>query len=381
MARKDTFYDRGRPAPLAVRILGAAVAAAALLALVRVAAPGLLPSRSGEVAREVDEALDAVFTAEGVDRQTISGRLPSEGDGPAEVKVGVPADRSLTGMNAEITRAVEDRGGTVLDAVEEGRSPENPRALHLELGTADRVTHRVTLEPESRVTKEGGPPRLAIVFDDLGWSMDGLVLELLEIPVPLTFAVLPNLAHSEAFAEAARARGHEVILHLPMEPVDAVRHDPGEGAILVGLTPDENRRRVRACLDGLSSYSGVSNHMGSRVTADADLVDLVLGEIRGRDRSLFFLDSMTTPYSIVGKRARKAGVRSLSNNLFLDAGEEGEKLAFQRAERLAEIARRRGHAIAIGHVRQETISAIRHAIPEWREQGIALVRLSDLMHR
>ena len=77
--------------------------------------------------------------------------------------------------------------------------------------------------------------------------MDGLVLELLEIPAPLTFAVLPNLAHSEAFAEAARARGHEIILHLPMEPVDPVRHDPGEGAILVGLTPEENRRRMRVC--------------------------------------------------------------------------------------------------------------------------------------
>jgi polysaccharide deacetylase 2 family uncharacterized protein YibQ len=382
MARKDTFYDRGRPAPLAARILGAAVALAVLLALVRVALPDLLPLRPrSEVTRDVDEALDEVFTAEGVDRETISGR-PSSGEGdPAEVRAAVPADRSLTGMNAEIARAMEGKGATVRDAVEAGPFPENPSALKLELGTADHVTHRVTLEPEPGSREGAGVPRLAIVFDDLGWSMDELVRELLELPAPLTFAVLPDLAYSEAFAEAARARGHEVILHLPMEPIDPVRHDPGEGAVLVALSPEENRRRVRACLDGLSAYSGVSNHMGSRVTADAELVDLVLGEIRGRDRKLFFLDSMTTPYSVVGKRARQAGVPSLSNNLFLDAGEEGEKLAFQRAERLSGIARRRGHAIAIGHVRRETISAIRHAIPEWQEEGIELVRLSDLMHR
>jgi polysaccharide deacetylase 2 family uncharacterized protein YibQ len=374
--------DRG---PRRLAIVAATVGvAAALLVAVRVALPELIPRRSeDQMAREVDRALDDVFRAEGVDRESLSGR-DGEGEQPAELRAQVPSTSSLASMNAEISRAVTDHGAQVLDALERGPQPERPSALTLELGTEETVTHRVTLSPEaSRKADEetDGAPRLAIVFDDLGWSMQGLAAELLDFPAPLTFAVLPGLVHSRPFAEAARERGHEIILHLPMEPVDTERHDPGPGAILVGLSDEENRRRLQRQLDGLPFYVGVSNHMGSRVTADEPLVDLVLRGIRQSKRDLFILDSRTTPYSVVSARARRAGVPCITSNLFLDGGDEGEKLAAVRADRVAGIAERKGQAVAIGHVRPETLAAVRDAIPGWRARGIRLVALSDLLHR
>jgi polysaccharide deacetylase 2 family uncharacterized protein YibQ len=121
--------------------------------------------------------------------------------------------------------------------------------------------------------------------------------------------------------------------------------------------------------------------MGSRVTADAGVVDVILGEIRARDRGLFFLDSRTTPYSVVPSRAARAGIPCLASNLFLDGGDEGDRKVAVRADRLARIAERRGRAIAIGHVRPSTVEAVRAAVEDWQARGIRLVALSDLMHR
>jgi len=177
------------------------------------------------------------------------------------------------------------------------------------------------------------------------------------------------------------ARGHEVILHLPMEPLDLVRHDPGRDALRVDLPDDENLRRLRHHLDALPFYTGVSNHMGSRATADAAMMELVLREVRDRDHCLFFLDSRTTPHSIVSDQARVLGVPCLTNNLFLEGIDPATQAPLVKTRILADIAHERGQAVAIGHLHRETVDAVKAAIPIWRASGIRLVVLSDLMHR
>jgi polysaccharide deacetylase 2 family uncharacterized protein YibQ len=224
-------------------------------------------------------------------------------------------------------------------------------------------------------------PCIALVFDDLGYTTSGLVAEMLELPPEVTFAVLPGLPASAEFARAAAARGHEILLHLPMEPVDIRHHDPGHDALFAELDPEENLRRLRRQLDGLAGYVGVSNHMGSRFTSRSDLMTPVLREIRRRGDGLFFLDSSTTPASMVGTAARTTGLPYVENNLFLDGGDESSGPPAVRTERVAALALRSGHAVAIGHVKRETVDAVRVAIGRWQDEGIRLVRLSELVQR
>jgi hypothetical protein len=328
----------------------------------------------------VDRAMDEVFRSEGVDRTGFVAQV-RHGE-PAEIRVPVPSNASITRLNAEVTRAVEAAGAHVFEALETGADPSAPEAVDLHLGTERQVTHRVMLRQEPvRSPAAAQEPRIAVVFDDLGYTMDGLAAELLRLPVRLTFAVLPGLPETEAFARAARARGHDVILHIPMEPMDPRRHDPGRDALLVDLEPEENLRRLRTHLDGFSGYCGVSNHMGSRFTSQPELMELVLGEIRRKGGGLFFLDSSTTPYSVVGSAARSQGLAHLRNNVFLDGGDEGPESARVRTDRVAEIARREGQAVAIGHVHRETVDAVAAAIERWHHEGIRLVGVSELMHR
>ncbi len=224
-------------------------------------------------------------------------------------------------------------------------------------------------------------PRIAVVFDDLGYTTEGLARQLLETEVPLTFAVLPGLQESVAFAESARAHGHEVILHVPMEPLDLQHHDPGRDALFVELEPEENRRRLQTFLEGLPAFAGVSNHMGSRCTADVGLMELYLREIGSLGNGTYVLDSRTTARSVVPTCAQNAGVPWVESDLFLDHHTPGSPRPREQARKLLEIALSRGDAVGIGHVRPETVRALREALALWREYGIRVVALSDLVHR
>jgi len=363
--------SRSRRAVAALPLAGLLVTAAGA----SVFFPG---AESERLARSVDGALDDVFVETGVDRHELSGRVRAD---ETTLTLEVPDGATYSRMNLEIREAVKRVGADVLDAVERGPDPDRPDALELKLGTGGEVTHRITLR--GREEEPEAPPRatrIALVFDDLGYTTGGLARELLELPATVTFAVLPGLRHSRAFAESASARGHEVILHLPLEPLDPARHDPGRDALFVESDPEENRRRLSGLLDGLPAYRGVSNHMGSRFSSDPGSVEWLLREVWRRDRSLFFLDSKTTPYSVIPESAREVGIPCLSNNLFLDGVDPALVQPAVQTRRLRGIADRRGQAVGIGHVRRETVDAVREAIPRWEAEGIRLVPLSDLMH-
>lgn len=132
--------------------------------------------------------------------------------------------------------------------------------------------------------------RVSIVIDDFGPDI-GIARQFVSLPFPVTLSVLPHQAHSREIAELAHQAGREVILHLPMEPLDS-RQNPGRGALMLSMSGDEIRRNIKAALDASPFFDGVSNHMGSRMTRDAQTMKTVLLDLKARN--LFFIDSMTT---------------------------------------------------------------------------------------
>jgi len=220
----------------------------------------------------------------------------------------------------------------------------------------------------------GGRPMIAVVIDDMGLDRKRSTRAVgLEGPLTLSF-----LTYAEDLAQqmaAARAAGHELLLHVGMEPASR-DVDPGPKVLLTGLPPDEIRRRLAWGLERASGYVGINNHMGSKFTGDAAAMAVVMAELRAR--GLLFLDSLTAPDSVGAREARRAGVPVLERNVFLDNVNEvvAVKARLAEAER---IARSHGAAIAIGHPRDATLAALAAWVPRLAERGFVLVPLTAIL--
>lgn len=220
----------------------------------------------------------------------------------------------------------------------------------------------------------GKGPMIAIVIDDAG-VVQPRTRRASELPAPITIAFIPYGDNLEKQTRYARSRGHELLLHIPMEPSIAAA-DPGHNALLTSLSQDEIMRRVRWALDRFDGYVGVNNHMGSKFMARGDLVRPVLEEINAR--GLLFLDSRTDHRTVGTGLARDMGIPHATRNVFLDNDLDAAKIRAQLAE-LERVARRRGHAIAIGHPHDVTTETLAEWIPEARARGFQLVPVSTIV--
>lgn len=226
----------------------------------------------------------------------------------------------------------------------------------------------------NRPDRPAGPGRLALVIDDLGMSLDQ-VREFLDLGVPVTFSILPDLPHSRGAADLVLQSRREYIIHLPMQPEDYPVHDPGPNPLLLSLGLPETGRRLDHYLAELPQAIGASNHMGSAYTADPEHMALVQAELA--HRRLIFLNSKTGPSPVPAHIAAEGGYRYLQRDVFLDNVREPPAVA-EALRHAARIARRRGRAIAIGHPFRETHDAIAQAIASGDLAGVTLVNLSDL---
>jgi polysaccharide deacetylase 2 family uncharacterized protein YibQ len=221
-----------------------------------------------------------------------------------------------------------------------------------------------------------GRPMVAIVLDDLGLDRKRTQRAIaLKAPLTLSFMTYAeDLGHQTA---AAHQAGHELLLHVPMQAIDA-HEDPGPNGLLVSLDRDEILRRLRWGLDRFPGYVGINNHMGSRFTSDAAGMAPVLDELH--ERGLLFLDSRTTASTVAESIARQVGVPNAARDVFLDDVQSGPAIAARLAD-LERIARRRGSAIAIGHAHDATLTALAEWLATIDGRHLALVPLSTIVRQ
>lgn len=222
----------------------------------------------------------------------------------------------------------------------------------------------------------GDRPMLAIVLDDVGVAPSHAE-EALALPPPIVMSIMTYAPKADLFAREARARGHEVMVHMPMEPMSA-SVDPGPEALMVGLADSEIRRRVDWGLTRFSGYVGFNNHMGSRFTQDDAGMRVVLEEARAR--GLLFLDSKTIAGSVGDRLAGDMGVTHIARDVFLDDVLTEAAIARQLAA-AESVARSRGYAVAIGHPHPATIAVLKRSLPELAARGIAVVPLTAIVKK
>lgn len=226
--------------------------------------------------------------------------------------------------------------------------------------------------PRSPAGRAAG--RAVIIIDDLGASRQACE-RFLRVPADLTFSFLPDAPLSQTLSREVAAQGRCVLLHLPMEPVDeTVSLEPG--TITTHMSASEIDAAVRRALAAVPEAVGVNNHMGSRATADEEVMRAALRPLL--EHGLFFVDSRTTTRSVAARVAGQLKAPLLERDVFLDA--EGARTAATVAsnmQRLADLAQGTGLAVGIGHPFDTTAEGIERGLAYFDQAGIEIIAAGE----
>lgn len=221
--------------------------------------------------------------------------------------------------------------------------------------------------PDSGASSLPALPAIAICIDDMGENADGSA-KAMALPAEVTLAFLPYAGATPALAQHARAMGHEILAHVPMQPIGP--SDPGPQALTVG-GPD-NAERLAWALSRVPGLSGINNHEGSKFSSDAASLLPVVRMLA--ERRLFFFDSRTIAASQIVRVSHAYGVESAGRDVFLD-NVRSDRAVRAQLDELAAKAKKSGVAIAIGHPHGVTLRVLAQWLAE--DHGVRLVPVSE----
>ncbi|MDX1483302.1 MAG: divergent polysaccharide deacetylase family protein [Alphaproteobacteria bacterium] len=219
-------------------------------------------------------------------------------------------------------------------------------------------------------------PRIAIIVSGLGLSGAATEAAIQRLPGAVTLAFAPYAKGLEHWIALARAAGHEVLLDLPMEPVNFPANDPGPHTLLTSLTDEQNKTRLHWLLGRVTGYVGVVNQMGSRFTTSPTHVRPVLKELQ--ERGLLFVDSRSSLRSIAARLASEVGLPRAINNRFIDAEASRDAIDARLAD-IERIAKASGYAVGIGSPFPVTIDRLQVWTKTLAAKGLALAPVSALV--
>ncbi len=311
-----------------------------------------------------------VFSADsGPDPQPRSEAAPAKSRAAATATV--PEEAVPTGPEARAQGAPSRR----LQEAERPEAPAAPPEQQVALITPGPAV-TPAWERHSVEVSATGQPTIAIVIDDLGLNLPN-TRKTIALPAPLSLAFMTYGYDLQRLTRSAKQAGHELLVHVPMEPLDS-SSDPGPNVLRTGLTQPELEQRLDWGLTRFEGYVGVNNHMGSRFTSSRPDMARVLRALK--ERGLLFLDSQTVADSVGGALADDLGVPYALRDIFIDNAPDPEAIAGQLAK-LERLSRRRGYAVGIGHPHSATIAVLESWIPEAEARGFVFVPISHVVRR
>lgn len=291
-----------------------------------------------------------------------------------------PVSRSDSGVSDDTpvsSESLDTQSGITQD--NQSDSDESEAAFPPDVITIDPHDPYISDESAAK-TDDGGIPQavngaaLCIIFDDGGQRLEQ-VLPFIQLPFPVTVAVLPGLPDSAAVAQAVRESGNEVLLHQPMQAQN-LAVNPGPGAIMPEMQVAEAAETVRRNLAEIWPVAGINNHEGSLITEILPLCGAVL-DVCGQ-KEIFFLDSRTTASSVVRQAAAERNMKVLERDVFLDNTQAKEDILKEFMRGLS-VANRSGYAIMIGHVWSSGLpDMLNELYPALNAAGYRFVKPSEL---
>lgn len=219
----------------------------------------------------------------------------------------------------------------------------------------------------------GEKPRIAVLINGMGLS-DGVTAEAIKgLPAPISVAYGAYGRNLQDWVERARGAGHEVLLQVPLEPLDYPTNDPGPHTLLTTLPPEENMKRLQWLMSRFTGYVGVTNQMGAKFETTQASLTPMLEEIKAR--GLLFVDDGTVKDSAGSQVAGTIGLDYAAADVQIDAVPSPDDINKALA-RLEAVAKEKGSAIGVASAKPGTIKQISQWAGQLQGKGIVLIPVS-----
>ncbi len=257
------------------------------------------------------------------------------------------------------------------DATLAESAPDYPGALLPRIGPdgqAPRILYAGGTDPNDR------RPRIGLILSGIGLSAAESTAAIDDLPAAVTLAFSPYAADPTPLLAAARARGHEILLSLPLEPQNYPLNDAGPETLLTGAPAAENARRLEWALSRITGYAGTTGALdglhGERFAAQSVNFSLLQRDLARR--GLFYIDprpGAPAPADIPGRAI----------DLIVDSS-PSEAAISAALDQLAERALAHGSALGLADLpRPVTVARIAAWAGTLATHGLALVPASALI--
>lgn len=223
---------------------------------------------------------------------------------------------------------------------------------------------------------QSGKPVIAIVVGGLGMMKSTTMAAIEGLPPEVTLSFVPYTPELQQWIALARSHGHEVMIELPMEPFGYPETDPGPYTLLSSASSAENTRRLEWLLSRATGYFGVTNYMGSKLTASENAMAGVFRNLNRR--GLDFLYDGETRRSSLNNVAIKEGLTWSTADRIVDVKQTIRAIDDQLL-RLEAMAIQNGTAIGKGFSWPVTIKQLKGWTASLEAKGYQLAPVSAVI--
>jgi polysaccharide deacetylase 2 family uncharacterized protein YibQ len=317
---------------------------------------------------------------EPIDPVATASIAPAAANGPAEEATApddfapaddAPADLELTETASTVILAPPVR---LAAAPAAGYFEKGPDGLLPKKSANGRRPFDVYSRPIHKALLQSSQPKIALLIGGMGLNSEFTSRAISDLPPEVTFAFAPYGDELQGLIDRARSAGHEVMLHLPMEPFGYPGNNPGPRTLLASAKPEENLTSLSWLLSRFSGYTGVVNYLGARFTSETPALEPVLRKLK--DRGLVYLDDGTSSRSRSVEIADEMGLPARQARLVIDPDDNFNAITdnLRRLETMAQSGS--GVVIGIGTGLPATIDAVESWAKGLESRGILLVPVS-----
>ena len=230
---------------------------------------------------------------------------------------------------------------------------------------------RTPAQAYARPFRANGRPKVALVVGGLGLSARRTreAIEILRPEITLSFSVYSE--GLQGWIDMARAHGHEVLLEVPMEPLDFPDNDPGAFALMADGQPPETVKKLEWVLSRATGYFGLAPYLGSQFLAKDSAWNAFASSVRGR--GLAFVDD--------GSAARRGGgIPRATAERVIDDNPAGPKID-QQLGALEASALQHGQALGSAFAYPVTLEKVAAWANEVEQRGYQLAPASALTQK